>query len=101
MFVCILDSKILRSLENLLKMQSYDRAGDPDEHVEHVENMIDYYHVEGAVKCKLFGLTFRSLDDMVHNPLTGEHILVESPLRPTHLPVYHLKIVTHHHGLTH
>lgn len=68
MSVCILDNKIPRSLENLPKMKSYDRAGDLDEHVEHVDNMIDYYHVEGAVRCKLFALTFRSLGDMVQTP---------------------------------
>lgn len=50
----IMDSRIPRSLEKPMKLQSYDGTGDHDEHGEQVDDLMDYYHTHGAVKCKLF-----------------------------------------------
>lgn len=57
LFAHILENRIYRSLEKPLKLSEYDRIGDPDEHIEHINNRVNYYHVEGPVKCKLFALT--------------------------------------------
>lgn len=55
----ILDNMILRSLENPAKLENYDGTWDTDEHVKHVDNEFDYYHVQGVMKCKLFILTIK------------------------------------------
>lgn len=52
----ILDSRISRCLENPQKMQSYDGNRDLNEHVKHVDNMLDYYHTLGVVKYNIFTL---------------------------------------------
>lgn len=44
MLVLILDSRILRSLEEPSKLQSYNENRDHDEPVEHIDNQLDYYH---------------------------------------------------------
>lgn len=67
----ILDSIILKSLEIFPKIQSYNGVTDPDEHVDHVDNRIDYSYANGVMKCKIFVLTltvsvmtwFKSLQD--------------------------------------
>lgn len=67
----ILDSIILKTLENFLKVQSYNGVRDPDEHVDHIDDRLDYSHANGLMKCKIFVLTlivsvmtwFKSLQD--------------------------------------
>ncbi|CAI8590956.1 unnamed protein product [Vicia faba] len=53
----LLNNEIPRSLEKPQKIQSYDETGDLDEHIEHMDNQLDYYHAHRAIKCKLFALT--------------------------------------------
>lgn len=53
----ILNNRILKSIEKTLKLQSNDGNGDTNKHIEHVDNMLDYYHTQVIVKCKLFSLT--------------------------------------------
>jgi hypothetical protein len=31
----------------------------PDEHIEHVDSVLDYHYARGAVKCKLFVLMLK------------------------------------------
>lgn len=49
-------ARIPRSHEKPQKLQSYEGMRDPDEHVEHINNTLDYYHAQRVVKCKLFAL---------------------------------------------
>lgn len=56
-FVHVLDNKILRSMEKPLKLRSYDGNKDSDEHIDHVDDHLDYNHADTNVKCKLFMLT--------------------------------------------
>lgn len=46
----ILNSRISRSLEKHLNLQSYDGIRDPDIHIEHVDDFLDYFHVHGVIK---------------------------------------------------
>lgn len=57
MSLYILVSKIPRWLEKYLKQVKCDRIGDLKQHVEHVDNKLDYYHAHMAIECKLFALT--------------------------------------------
>lgn len=44
-------------LEKSHKLFDCDRIEDSDEHIEHVDNHLDYYHDEGSVNFKLFKRT--------------------------------------------
>lgn len=55
--VCILNNKNPKSLEKPLKPKNYDMTEDPDENIEHVDNLLDYYHADRDVKFKIFALT--------------------------------------------
>lgn len=55
--VCILDSKIARSLVKHPKLQSYDGTGDPYVYLEDVDNLLDYYLSQRTIKWNLFALT--------------------------------------------
>lgn len=57
MSTCILDGRIPRFLEKPPKLQDYNGDEDPKEHVEHVDDRLNYYHSDGDIKCKLFVLT--------------------------------------------
>lgn len=57
MSVHILDNRIMRSLETLPKIQSYDIFEYLDEHVENVDNKMDHYHTQGVVNYKIFTQT--------------------------------------------
>lgn len=46
----ILDSRILRTWEYPLNPTDYNGNEDPGVHIEHFDNQLDYYHVEGLVK---------------------------------------------------
>jgi hypothetical protein len=58
-------------LEKPPKLETYDGTTDPDEHLEHIDIVLDYYQARGATKCRLFVLTlkgaamswFKGLDD--------------------------------------
>lgn len=50
-------TRILDSWVSNSKLHSYDRKGDSDEHMQHVDDRLDYYHVNEALKCNLFTLT--------------------------------------------
>lgn len=52
-----LDSRIPKSLDKPLKLWSYKGTGYPDEHVEHLDDQLDYYHTDRDSKWKLFVLT--------------------------------------------
>lgn len=50
-------------------VQIYDKIGDLDEHVEHVDNHFYYYHSQWEVKCKLFAQTLiRGHNEVVQDP---------------------------------
>lgn len=55
----ISDFPIPRAFEKLLKLESYDGATDPDEHVEHIDTVFNYLPARGVVKCKLFAWTLK------------------------------------------
>lgn len=57
MFARILDIRIPKSLVKPIKVQIYNETGDPNEHVEHVEDRLEYYHAKKDEKAKLFALT--------------------------------------------
>lgn len=40
----ILGGRIPRSLEKPLRLQNYDGKGDLNEHIKHIDIMLDYYH---------------------------------------------------------
>ncbi|MCI30264.1 hypothetical protein A2U01_0051473, partial [Trifolium medium] len=39
----ILESRIPRTLEKPPKLETYDGTTDPDEHLEHIDTVLDYY----------------------------------------------------------
>lgn len=41
----IFDSKIQKSLEKPPKLDNYDGLGNLDENIEHVDTILDYYHI--------------------------------------------------------
>lgn len=45
-FTHIMDSRISESLEKPLKLNSYTEKGDPDEHVRHVDDRLNFYHID-------------------------------------------------------
>ncbi|MCI61235.1 hypothetical protein A2U01_0082492, partial [Trifolium medium] len=49
--VRILDSRIPRGLEKPPKLETYDGSTVPDEHVEHIDTVLDYYQAPGPIKC--------------------------------------------------
>ncbi|MCH81530.1 hypothetical protein A2U01_0002319 [Trifolium medium] len=55
----ILESRIPRPLEKPPKLEIYDGTTDPDEHLEHIDTILDYYQAQGPVKWKLFVLTLK------------------------------------------
>ncbi|MCI02730.1 hypothetical protein A2U01_0023764 [Trifolium medium] len=55
----ITDCRIPKSLEKPPKLQTYDGTGDPDEHVEHIDTILDYHGGRGGVRCKLFVQTLK------------------------------------------
>lgn len=40
-----------------MKLKEYDEKGDPDEHIQHVNDHLNYLYANKATKCKLFTLT--------------------------------------------
>lgn len=42
-----------------LKLETYDGTTEQDQHVEHLNTILDYHRVRGAIKCKLFILTLK------------------------------------------
>jgi hypothetical protein len=55
----ILRFQISIALEKATKLETYDGTTDPDEHLEHIDIVLDYYQARGATKCRLFVLTLR------------------------------------------
>ncbi|MCI44081.1 hypothetical protein A2U01_0065320, partial [Trifolium medium] len=47
------------ALEKPPKLETYDGTIDPDEHVEHIDTVLDYYQAPGPIKCKLSVLTLK------------------------------------------
>jgi len=41
------------------KLETYDGTTDPDEHVEHIDTVLEYHQARGEAKCKLFILTLK------------------------------------------
>lgn len=48
---CILYSQILRYLEKPHKLKEYDGKGDPKEHVQLINERLNYFQVDEATKC--------------------------------------------------
>lgn len=61
MYAHVLDNKIQKSLEKLQNLQRYNEARDSNEHVEHVNDRLDYYHADRAMKWNLFPLILAEL----------------------------------------
>ncbi|WJX73956.1 hypothetical protein P8452_57675 [Trifolium repens] len=40
-------------------LETYDGTTDPDEHLEHLDTVQDYYQAWRATKCRLFELTLK------------------------------------------
>lgn len=55
----ILNSRIPKSLDKPPKLDIYNCKGDPNEHVEHIDTILNYYHSRGVVDCKLFVLALK------------------------------------------
>jgi hypothetical protein len=53
------ESVFPRALEKLSNLKLYGGTKDPDEHVEHIDTVMDYHTARGAVKSKLFVLAFK------------------------------------------
>jgi len=54
------------------KLETYDGTTNPDEHVEHLDTILDYHRARGAIKCNLFRLnTEGRRQDLVQGP-TGQ-----------------------------
>ncbi|MCI17543.1 hypothetical protein A2U01_0038691, partial [Trifolium medium] len=47
---------IPRFIEKPPKLKTYDETADHDEHVKHINTVLDYHEAWVAVKCKLFVL---------------------------------------------
>lgn len=46
-------------MEKPLKLEFYDGTGNPDEHVDNIDTVVNYYQGQEAVKCKLFILSLK------------------------------------------
>lgn len=46
----ILDNRMSRLLDKPPKLSGYEETRDTDEYIEHVDNIVDYYQVEGPAK---------------------------------------------------
>ncbi|XP_058761739.1 uncharacterized protein LOC131635149 [Vicia villosa] len=55
----ILEAPLPAGLEKPLPLGTYDRAIDPDEHIENIDALLDYKGVPGAIKCRLLPTTPR------------------------------------------
>lgn len=55
----IIDCRIPKSLEKMPKLGSYDGYGDPNEHVEHMDTIINYHQARKVMKFKLFVMTLK------------------------------------------
>lgn len=53
----ILESKILKSMQKPPKLGENDGKGDPDEYVQLVNEILNYYSTDDAYKCKFLVLT--------------------------------------------
>ncbi|MCH83723.1 hypothetical protein A2U01_0004549 [Trifolium medium] len=49
-----------RCIEKTPKLETYNETEDSDEHVEHIDTILDYHQARGYVKCNLFVLTLTS-----------------------------------------
>lgn len=76
----ILDNRTLRSFEKPSKLKSNDNTRNPYKYVEHVDNRLNYYHIQRVVKCELYVLTLKGAS---HPLLENSHSIGigESPLR--------------------
>jgi hypothetical protein len=48
-----------RAFEKPPKLETYEGTTYPDEDVEHIDTILDYYKAQGTIKCKLFMLTLK------------------------------------------
>lgn len=55
----IVEYHIPRAFEKLPNLKTYDDTLDSDEHMEHIDTVLDYHETRGAMKCKLFILTLK------------------------------------------
>lgn len=61
-------------MDKPLKLCEYDGKGDHDEHVQLVDDRLNYFSTDEASKCKLFTLTLVGLARMWFNGLPDESI---------------------------
>lgn len=50
LFACILDSQIPKSLEKPLRLKEYDGKGDPDEHLQLVDENLNHFDADEVSK---------------------------------------------------
>jgi hypothetical protein len=55
----ILRTGFPRAMEKPPMLETYDGTTDPDEHLEHLDTVQDYYQAWRATKCRLFELTLK------------------------------------------
>lgn len=74
-FLCrIIESHMPKSLEKPPKLKEYDVKRDPDEHVKHVDDLLNYCHADEMVKWKLFALTLIRLAKLWLKVLLDENV---------------------------
>lgn len=61
-----------KSLEKPPKLETYNCTEDLDEHVEHVDIVLDHHQAIWAVKCKLFSSPEREQPWLGSNPLEND-----------------------------
>lgn len=69
--------RILKSLENPLKLQIYNGIMDLNEHIEHVDDRLDFCYTQKAVMWKLFALTLTIDNGLVQVLYLYDHILLK------------------------
>lgn len=65
----IWDSRIPKLTEKPPKISEYNKKGDPDEHVQLVDDQLNYFNFGDVPKCKLFALTLVGLSRLWFNTL--------------------------------
>lgn len=61
-------------MESPPKLREYDGNGDLDEHIQLVNERLNYFNIDEAYKCKLFSLTLVVLTILWFNGLSDGSI---------------------------
>lgn len=61
-------------MEKLAAMDLYDGTTDPEDHILHVETMLDYHFINGAIKCRIFPTTLKGGAKTLYKSLSRNSI---------------------------